>query len=106
MGCEKENLFLKISLSNELSNFLLDLLSSLINIELKTIKFTSLLTFEVEFFIIYNYKPNWIGKICLIYFALILARTGHYFKAEFFFFIFIYIINSLSLNQEIKKKQN
>ena len=63
-------------------------------------------TIMLSIFIIYNYKPNWIGKICLIYFALILARTGHYFKAEFFFFIFIYIINSLSLNQEIKKKKN
>lgn len=56
-------------------------------------------------FLVINYRKDWISKICLIYFALILARTGHYFKAEFFFFIFIYIINATKFTRNgIAKK--
>lgn len=56
-------------------------------------------------FLAVNYRKDWISKICLIYFALILARTGHYFKAEFFFFIFIYIINATKfMGSSIAKK--
>ena len=45
--------------------------------------------------LLFNYRSNWISKVCLVYLIMILARTGHYFKAEFFFFFFIYVNHHL-----------